>query len=150
MHFTALRVEDLPAVIAIEQASFPSPWTAALFLQELDVSFSRVVVARAEDSVDGEVLGYSCRWIVADEVHVLNVATAPTHRRHGIATALITEVLREASTMQMASVTLEVRRSNAPARALYASLGFEEAGVRREYYGRGEDALIMRRMLSHD
>jgi len=50
----------------------------------------------------------------------------------------------------MASVTLEVRRSNAPARALYSSLGFEEAGVRRDYYGRGEDALIMRRMLAHD
>jgi ribosomal-protein-alanine N-acetyltransferase len=150
MHFTAMRVEDLPAVIAIEQASFPSPWTAALFLHELGVSFSRVVLARAEDAPDAEILGYSCRWIVADEVHVMNVATAPEHRRHGVATALLAEVLREAEAMHMASVTLEVRRSNAPARALYSSLGFEEAGVRRDYYGRGEDALIMRRMLAHD
>jgi len=141
-----MRAEDLPAVLAIEVVSFPSPWTAALFLQELDVPFSRLILAR-QGGPTGSLVGYAVRWIVADEVHVMNVATAPGHRRQGIATALLGEVEREAAALGMASMTLEVRRTNAAARGLYAAHGFVEVGMRRDYYGRGEDALIMRRRL---
>jgi ribosomal-protein-alanine N-acetyltransferase len=87
---------------------------------------------------------------VADEVHVLNVAVDPGYRGQGLGGALLREVLREAREGCAIAVTLEVRRSNAAARRLYESFCFEEVGVRPNYYGRGEDALILRLALDDD
>jgi ribosomal-protein-alanine N-acetyltransferase len=145
--FSDMTVEDLPAVLVIERASFPNPWTGPLFLQELHVAFSRIILARRPG---GAVAGYLCRWLVADEVHVLNVAVDPSLRGRGLGAALLREALREARDEAAIAVTLEVRRSNAPARRLYESFGFEEVGVRSNYYGRGEDALILRVALGDD
>lgn len=137
-------VGDLPDVIAIERACFANPWTGALFLQELDVAFSRTILACHPA---GPVAGYVCRWLVADEVHVLNVAVDPRWRGCGLGAVLMREVVREARSAGVAAVTLEVRRSNVAARRLYDSFGFEHVGSRRNYYGRGEDALILKLAL---
>lgn len=142
---STMQPADLPEVLAIEQRSFPRPWTGALFLQELRVTFSRVVLVRGAS--DGTILGYLCRWLVADEVHILNVAVHPDHRRRGIATWVVGATLREAEATGAEAVTLEVRRANAAGRRLYERLRFEEVGVRRDYYGKGEDAVVMRRSL---
>jgi len=157
-----MEAGDLPDVLEIERASFPNPWSAALFLQELRLPFSRTIVARESTrvvrectTVAGErpgageggattLVGYLCRWFVADEMHILNVAVHPAHRRRGIAGVLLAEALREARALRTEAVTLEVRRGNVGARRLYEALRFEEVGVRRNYYGSGEDALIMR------
>lgn len=143
--FSEMTVEDLPDVVTIERACFSNPWTGPLFLQELDVSFSRIVLARR--AAGGPIAGYLCRWLVADEVHVLNVAVAPTFRGQGLGAALMREALREARVECASAVTLEVRRSNTSGRRLYEAFGFEEVGARPNYYGRGEDALIMRLAL---
>lgn len=147
---SAMRAEDLREILEIERSSFDNPWSGALFLQELRIPFSRIVVVRPAAEADGPIAGYLCRWLVADEVHVLNVAVHPQYRRRGIASLLMDEALREARECKAEAVTLEVRRSNVGARRLYAVLSFEEVGVRRNYYGRGEDALIMRLALAHD
>lgn len=147
-----MQAHDLHRVLEIERASFENPWTSALFLQELRIPFSRILVIKpGEGRADGNealIAGYLCRWLVADEVHILNVAVHPDHRRHGIGLLLMREALREARAHAAEAVTLEVRRTNASARRLYDSLGFEEVGVRRNYYGRGEDALIMRLVIA--
>jgi len=137
-------VEDLAEVVAIERASFANPWTGPLFLQELQVSFSRITVACRPT---GPLAGYVCRWVVADEVHVLNVAVDPRWRGRGLGGVLLRVVLREAETREAEAVTLEVRRSNAAGRRLYESFGFAEVGSRPNYYGGGEDALILRLAL---
>lgn len=139
--FVDMVPADLPEVVAIERASFPNPWTGPLFLQELQVGFSRTIVARGDDRA---ILGYLCRWLVADEIHVLNVAVAPSARGRGLGAALMRQVLDEAAGGRVVAVTLEVRRSNTAGRRLYESFGFEEVGSRPNYYGRGEDALILR------
>jgi ribosomal-protein-alanine N-acetyltransferase len=144
--FAEMRPQDLRQVLAIERGSFDNPWSSALFLQELRIPFSRIVVVRPAGGADEPIVGYLCRWFVADEIHVLNVAVHPAHRGRGIGT-LVAEALREARRGRADAMTLEVRRSNEAARRLYASFGFEEVGVRRNYYGRGEDALIMRLAL---
>jgi ribosomal-protein-alanine N-acetyltransferase len=145
--FSDMAVEHLPEVLAIERVSFPTPWTGPLFLQELQVAFSRIILARRPGA---PIAGYVCRWFVADEVHVLNVAVAPQFRTQGLGGLLMHEILREARENQATAVTLEVRRGNRPGRRLYESFGFEEVGLRRNYYGRGEDALILRLALAHD
>jgi ribosomal-protein-alanine N-acetyltransferase len=140
-------VEDLAEVVAIERASFANPWTGPLFLQELGVAFSRTTVAC---HVTGAVAGYVCRWIVADEVHVLNVAVDPRCRGRGLGAVLMRAVLKEAEASDAQAVTLEVRRSNLAGRRLYEQFGFEEVGSRPNYYGRGEDGLILRLALRDD
>ncbi len=136
-----MAAEDLPEVVAIERASFANPWTGPLFLQELDARFSRILLGC---DAAGRVIGYVCRWVVADEMHVLNVAVDARARGRGLGAALMAEVIEEARRHGAAAVTLEVRRSNDAGRRLYARFGFQRVGERPDYYGRGEDALILR------
>jgi len=145
--FSPMIAADLPLVMELERLAFPNPWTPGLFLHELKLSFSRLHLARKGDS-DGPLLGYVCWWIVGDEVHILNLAVHPDARRGGTGRALVQRVLDDAATHRAASVSLEVGHRNEAASALYRSMGFTEIGLRRNYYGQGEDAVIMERRLS--
>ncbi len=130
---------DLPAILAIEESSFSSPWTRTAFLYELQNPHSRLTVAERE----GEVVGYICCWDVADEVQILNVAVHPHFRRQGIADLLLRSALEDGQRSGVQSANLEVRGSNLPAIQLYKKLGFRQVGMRRGYYADGEDALLM-------
>lgn len=132
-------VADLPLVMAIDRASFVSPWRESSFLRELRNPQSRLMVAEH----DGLVIGYLCAWLVADELQILNVATHPDHRRRGIARRLLVTTLAEARHCGARSAHLEVRRNNLPALSLYYALGFSQIGVRPHYYPNGEDALLL-------
>jgi [ribosomal protein S18]-alanine N-acetyltransferase len=144
LSFSTMRPEDLDAVMEIERQSFPEPWTAGLFLHELKVPFSKTVLARTVNG-SNPLVGYVCRWLVGDEVHILNLAVHPQWRKQGIGRSLVELVVRDADEHGAGTVTLEVRRENVGAIALYQSFGFTERGVRRNYYGRGADAIIMSR-----
>ena len=137
---------DLPRIIEIERLSFGDPWSRDSFLRELSLPFSRLIVASDEE--DESLVGFLCRWLVADECHVLNVAVHPRMRRKGIAGQLMSNALAEAEARKAQVVTLEVRRSNLAARSLYRKLDFEERRLRRNYYGRGEDAIVMELKLA--
>jgi len=147
VQFSPMESGDLDAVLEIERRSFPTPWSAGLFLHELKIPFSKTTLARLTNGTT-RVVGYVCRWLVGDEVHILNLAVDPDLRRAGIGRALVDLVLAEAATAGVRSVTLEVRRGNEAAIGLYRRFGFTETGVRRHYYGRGEDAIIMTRTLA--
>ena len=145
--FRLMGREDLDPVMEIERRSFPQPWSPGLFLHELKVPFSKTILAHTSNG-SGELLGYICRWLVGDEVHILNLAVRPDRRGSGVGRALVELIVREAEERGANLITLEVRRENAEAIALYRSLGFTERGVRRNYYGRGQDAIIMSRMFN--
>lgn len=133
------ELADLTAVLSIEQASSPCPWKAEFFLGELHKPYARVLVAELQ----GEVVGYLCCWFVVDEVQILNLAVHPGCRRHGVAKALLQAMLAAARHAGMRSVSLEVRRGNMPARALYQQFHFAQVAVRPRYYADGEDALLL-------
>jgi [ribosomal protein S18]-alanine N-acetyltransferase len=140
---------DLDAVLAIEAESFTSPWTREMYVAELEnVGVSFCYLARNES---GDILGFCSFWRVLDELHINNLAVAPTYRRRGIGTELLTHVLNEGARLGAYRATLEVRRSNEVARHLYEHLGFATAGVRRAYYTNPvEDALVLwREHLTH-
>jgi ribosomal-protein-alanine N-acetyltransferase len=141
---------DLETILEIELASFVNPWTREMYLAELEnhgVSFCSIV----RDSSQ-QVVGYCSFWRVLDELHINNLAVAPSQRGRGAGTALLHEVLREGARLGARRATLEVRRSNEAARRLYERLGFSVAGVRQAYYTHPvEDALILwREDISHD
>ncbi len=141
IHIRDATVRDLPRIIEIERLAFPAPWTLASFQRELTLPFSRIMVAMPADS--NLIAGFLCRWLIADECHVLNIAVGPDSRRRGIGAVMLREAISEAKSTGANVVTLEVRRSNLPARQLYRKFEFEERRLRRHYYGPGEDAIIM-------
>ncbi len=138
-----MRREDLLAVLDIERRSFAQPWSRAFFEKELATPFARLVVAVEEAVPRPQVIGYTCRWRVTDEVHLLNVAVHPERRGLGHGRALVGAVVAEAEMARTRVVYLEVRAGNVIARRLYRQLGFKDLGVRRGYYGPGQDAIVM-------
>jgi [ribosomal protein S18]-alanine N-acetyltransferase len=145
-------VADIDAILAIEDASFTNPWTREMYITELQnrgISF----VYFATASPNREIVGFCSCWLVVDELHINNLAVLPGHRRDGVASALLEHVFREAARRGALRATLEVRRSNAPARVLYERFGFTIAGVRPGYYTTPvEDALVLWRenLAPHD
>src|SRR5271155_3401998 len=142
IHIRDATERDLPRIMEIERLAFPAPWTLASFERELTLPFSRIMLAIAENGT-GPIAGFLCRWLIADECHILNIAVHPESRRLGIGTVLMRESINEAKSPGTNGVTLEVRRSNLSARQLYRKFEFEERRLRRHYYGPGEDAIIM-------
>ncbi|MGH7914048.1 MAG: ribosomal protein S18-alanine N-acetyltransferase [Candidatus Binataceae bacterium] len=135
---------DLPRILEIERLAFAQPWSLDSFKRELMLPFSRIVIAaEAQGESRGRPAAFLCRWLVADECHILNVAVHPELRRSGIAMTLMAETIDEAKAKIIRLVTLEVRRSNVAARSLYRKLHFEERRLRSNYYGPGEDAIVM-------
>jgi ribosomal-protein-alanine N-acetyltransferase len=136
-----MRRRHLPAVLRIEGKVYPRPWSAGLFLSELAQKSSRAYfVARQQ----GRVVGYAGVMILGDEGHVTNIAVDPAYHRHRIGTRLMISLVDESRTRGVRSMTLEVRRANAGAQAMYRKFGFQTVGVRRGYYVEtGEDAYIM-------
>jgi [ribosomal protein S18]-alanine N-acetyltransferase len=148
--FRRMREADLGRIMEIERAAFSHPWSEELVRRELGHEFSTVLLATVPREGGEEVLGFAIVWLVHDELHVLNVAVAPEARRRGVARALLAEVEARAAAEGAAMATLEVRRSNEPARALYRTLGYQEVGVRPRYYAEdGEDAILMDKDLRH-
>ena len=140
-----MRKEDLDQVLAIEQASFSMPWSRNLFLAELrNRLIATSLIAIRAGAPAREVAGYVVCWTVEDEVHILNLATAPSERRQGIARQLVLASLKRAFEKGARRAFLEVRASNAPAQKLYSDLGFTGSFIRRGYYDMPvEDAVIM-------
>ena len=142
MRIAHMTAENVPQVAALEKVCFSDPWSEKSVASELENPLSRWLVA-----LDGEmVAGYVGSQTVLDETDMMNVAVHPDFRRQGVARALILALTEELKNRGSRCLTLEVRASNDPARALYESLGFVLVGIRRNYYHNPkEDALILRK-----
>jgi len=141
MRIERMTVADIPAVHRIERASFPIPWPAYAFQQELETNrMAHYMVMR----VGGETIAYAGVWMMVDEAHITTFAVLPAWRRRGLGGRLLHAVMKLAASLDAHAATLEVRISNVAARRLYGEFGFRPVGVRPRYYSdNNEDALIM-------
>jgi [ribosomal protein S18]-alanine N-acetyltransferase len=140
-----MTLRDLGDVLAIEEASFRTPWSAGMFLEEVGRPFSRPCVA---EGPGGELVGYAVCWNVGGEAHLLNIAVHPEQRGRGIGRALLRECIRGAAQAGSVRIHLEVRAGNDEAQRLYRSEGFAAIGIRRRYYtDTGEDAILLSREI---
>jgi ribosomal-protein-alanine N-acetyltransferase len=141
----AATLGDLDAIDEIERLSFPAPWPRETFAAELAREWAHVDVAREA----GRLVAFCNYWLVTNELHVLAIATHPDVRGRGIARELLGGVLARGVNAGCTLATLEVRRSNTAAIALYERAGFKTVHVRARYYQNdGEDALVMLAELS--
>jgi len=136
-----MTLDDIPAVVALDQMSFSLPWPERSFRFELtDNPASRSWVAE----VDGRIVGMIVNWLLVDEVHVATIATHPDFRRQGIAKKLLSHSLHYMAGEGAISSFLEVRESNIAAREMYRKFGYIEVGRRKRYYkDNDEDAILM-------
>ncbi len=141
MQIRPAEISDLPRILEIEQESFPKdPWTASMFEEELYNPMKYFIVA--EDG--GRVLGFADTFLLPEIcAEVFDIAVAGEARRRGIGKALMENIIDKTADCGVDCLQLEVRTGNDPAIALYRSLGFEDAGIRKDYYGEGEDAILM-------
>ena len=144
MKIRELTEAQVPAVAALERACFSAPWSENSIRSELDNPLSLWLTAEE----DGRLLGYVGSQTVLGESDMLNLAVAEDCRRRGVGRALCEALCAALRARGSHGLTLEVRVSNAPARALYEALGFRSVGRRPRYYVRpAEDAELYRREL---
>nr|WP_285847234.1 ribosomal protein S18-alanine N-acetyltransferase [Sporosarcina luteola] len=136
-----MTLEDIPAVVEIEQEAFATPWTQEVFEHEMTGNdYAHYIVAVSDD----EVIGHCGMWVVLDESHITNVAVRTHMRGHGIGEALMRRAMELCKANEVRLMTLEVRVSNHTAQNLYRKLGFQDGGIRKNYYTDDhEDALVM-------
>ena len=141
LEFRSALPGDLDAILTIEQACFPSPWTAGTLAPELvaDGRHDPILV-----TLDGETVGFALVWVIADERHLVNFAVDPRLRRRGIGREMLTGIIERARRDGARLITLEVREGNEAARKLYRDFGFIDVALRPRYYpDTHEDAVIM-------
>ncbi len=140
-------LSHVKGIHAIEMECFSEPWTEENIISQLNGDNHVFLVA-----LDGEsVVGYVGMMNVLDEGYISNVAVTSAYRRQNIADALIMELMHRAAALELSFVTLEVRESNEPAKALYAKHGFKAVGLRKGYYTKPkENAVLMTAYLKGD
>ena len=142
MRIVNMNESHVAQVAELEKICFSDPWSENSVASELKNPLSCWLVAEEE----GVVAGYIGSQTVMDESDMMNVAVHPDHRRKGIAAALVNELVEALKKRESHCLTLEVRASNEPAKALYEKLGFTQVGLRKNYYRNPkEDALILRK-----
>lgn len=137
---------DLNKVMAVEEKAYPHPWTLGIFRDCLRVGYLAWVM-----ELDDEIIGYTIVMQSPGEAHVLNICIHPDYQGRGLGRYFLRFVIAQMQQRQVEMLLLEVRRTNSVAQSLYASEGFHQLGVRKDYYPAGqgrEDAIILARYLS--
>jgi len=138
-----MRAADIDAVMDVEARVYAFPWTRGNFIDSLAAGYAARLLLRP---LDRELLGYCIAMAGVGEMHLLNITVVPAYQRQGHARFLLDDLVARCRSVEAARLWLEVRESNATARAVYRHFGFADEGVRRGYYpaadGR-EDAVVM-------
>lgn len=139
--FRYMREEDIDQIVEVEHASFTTPWSREAFYNELYNNKFAVYIVLEEDN---KIIGYCGTWLVIDEAHVTNVAILPEYRGRRLGEALMVKLMTVAKAKGARTMTLEVRVTNHTAQSLYRKLGFQNGGIRKNYYADNqEDGLVM-------
>lgn len=137
------HIEDL---VILENLSFKIPWSRQSITEEITQNKAAVYFCAETGE---KAVGYAGMWQVCDEGHITNIAVHPEFRNSGVGSALMEALLHAAGERGIVALTLEVRRSNLSAQALYRKYGFEDGGMRKAYYAdNNEDAIIMWKHLN--
>ncbi len=140
-----MRLSDISSVMDIERDAFPVPWNESAYHYEVAenplASYEVLTVGLA--GLPAKIIGYAGFWMLVDEAHISTIAVDTDWRSHGLGGLLLISLLVEAYKLEASLATLEVRKSNIIAQAMYHDFNFITVGGRRRYYQGREDAIIM-------
>ncbi len=136
----AATPDDLETLVQLENQCFADAWSRSTLRAALEDANSFTLLAQCGDAI----CGYAMAWSLWDEGELTNLAVAPNARGQGIGAMLLQAILDECKNRGATSVLLEVRDDNDAAQRLYARFGFIQVGLRRDYYGPGADAIVMK------
>lgn len=135
-----LAADDLGTLAVLEQECFADAWNLSMLESETGNQFATYLVLQVED----KVVGYAGVWLVAGEAEIHRVVVAEKFRGLGYGKLLTESLVKQCFAQGATQVSLEVREDNVPALKTYLSVGFQKVGVRKNYYGQGKNAIIMR------
>lgn len=139
--YRRMTLEDVDAVHAIEEATFPTPWSHQSFVEEMTGNKCARYMVAVEDE---RIIAFAGAWCIFEEGHITNIAVEAAQRGRGVGKGITQALMQYAANLGVQYLTLEVRKSNLIAQSMYKSLGFIELGVRKRYYeDNGEDAYLM-------
>ena len=146
LHWSALRVDDLDALLAIENQCYSHPWSRGNFIDSMAMGYAMPLLR-----VDAQLVGYFVAMQGVDEVHLLNITVHPQCQHQGWAKVLLDQLCNWAASVRAGTIWLEVRQSNVRAQQVYLRFGFQSVGLRKRYYPLShlerEDAVVMRYLL---
>ncbi len=147
LSFACMRVTDVDEVTRVEHDAYPFPWTRGNFLDSLSSGYEAWVMRDPE----ARLAGYFLLMPVVDEMHLLNITVRPDLQGTGLGSRLLDKVRELTKAAGMSAILLEVRPSNTHALSVYQHVGFQQIGLRKNYYpaaaGSREDAIVMRLQL---
>lgn len=136
-----MTIEDIEDILIVERLSFTIPWSKNALVEEVEYNRLAIYITA---KINGKAIGYAGMWKICDEGHITNIAVHPEYRQHGVGCQLVERLINIAMERGIEKMTLEVRKSNEAAQALYFKYGFTVEGCRKGYYSdNGEDAIIM-------
>jgi len=160
LSFLPMQTADLDAVLEIEAVSHLHPWTKGNFSDSLAAGhWAYCIRPQVDQAIKGSYLDSAILWAycilfpAVDELHLLNITVSPKLRKLGLASKMMTAIEGVAAQQNMPRIILEVRPSNIAAVTLYQKLGYEQIGIRKNYYpadpqlGIREDALVMAKSI---
>lgn len=133
------KLSQLDEIITIENNSFEKPWTRNQIIDDIQANID------SENwvfTLDGKVVGYIFGWIIQNEFHLHNIAVHHDHLRKKIGRKLIQHIISRVAGKNVNVILLEVSINNFSARKFYQSLGFVQTGMRKDYYSKGDDAIL--------
>lgn len=140
--FRYATIEDVEQIAAIEEASMANPWKAPSYIEAINSDHAFILVAMDAD----KVAGFSVFYLTPPEAELPDIVVEKSYRGQGLGKQLLEYAATELTSKNIDTIFLEVRESNAPARALYTKMGFEEIGTRKYFYSNPvEDAICMRK-----
>ena len=136
-----MEIPDLAMIMKLEKELFFAPWSEAMFSEEIKGYYAYVL----QKDENREIIGYICGWKLLDEFTITNIGITGNFQRMGLGTKLVKFIISKLLYEKCFKFTLEVRESNQKAIALYEKIGFEQIGLRGNYYRNPvENAVIMR------
>jgi [ribosomal protein S18]-alanine N-acetyltransferase len=140
VHIRWMIRRDMPAVLAIEDASFEFPWSEEEFIRCLRQRNCIGMVAEQND----EVVGFMIYELHKNRLHLLNFSVNPEARRSGVGSAMMEKLASKLSTDRRNRIMLEVRETNLEAQLFFKNFGFKAISVLRDFYeDTTEDAYLM-------
>ena len=143
LNFSNMNISDLDEIKDILVSDFDDFWTYSILKDELNSSSSHYIVAK----LNNEIVGFGGIKIVLDSADIMNIVVKKNFRNLGIGTSILNEIIALCSSLNLSSITLEVRKDNEYAISLYKNFGFETLGVRKKYYN-GIDGFIMEKKIA--